>query len=174
VFDVYGDSGKNLLEFLAVVIIWSLISSARGSMDMQRTAALCISEIRRWSTYLRKSPTNLQKSHTYLRLCEEPHIWLSSTLHIRNAAKVHIPTNEPYTVHSFKKNPTYLHFWKEPITSAAALCTRALTKETSVAKTSAPQSSLYSQKSLPEPSQERDSLNRLLEPLQERDWQRDY
>jgi len=34
---------------------------------------------------------------------------ISSTLHIRDAAMVHMLTNEPYTVLSYKKNPTYLH-----------------------------------------------------------------
>jgi len=41
---------------------------------MQRAAALCISKMRRWSTYLQKRPTHLQKSHTYLRFFKEPHI----------------------------------------------------------------------------------------------------
>ena len=41
---------------------------------MRRAAALCISEMRRWSTYLQKSPTYLQKSHTYLHFSKEPYI----------------------------------------------------------------------------------------------------
>jgi len=92
--------------------------------------------MRRWSTYLQKRPTHLQKSHTYLRFLKEPHIsvgalcisadmrrrWShkrstyisSSTLHIQNAVMVYISTKEadistkePY-ISTFFKRAAYI------------------------------------------------------------------
>ena len=44
VFDMYGDSGENWLEILAVVIVWSPISSVCGLAPMNMSGHMCMSE----------------------------------------------------------------------------------------------------------------------------------